>query len=210
VTGALDDDAGLDDPTLAQQMLPYLLETGWIESRRLRRPVDRELRPIPWITYPAIDFLAERVTKDMSVFEFGSGNSTLWWADRVAHVCCVEHDPGWADEIRSSLPANVDLYHVELDSDGEYCRVARETGRRFHVVVVDGRDRANCAIQSIDSLRSDGVIVWDNTERRRYRVGLNALRKRGFRRLRFRGPTPIDTWASETSVLYRPGNCLGL
>jgi hypothetical protein len=36
------------------------------------------------------------------------------------------------------------------------------------------------------------------------------LGEMGFRRVEFRGPAPINTWESETSVFYRPGNCLGI
>lgn len=199
-----------EDLKLAQQMAPYLLETGWIESRRLRRSVDRDQRPIPWLTYPAIDFLAERVTGGMSVFEFGSGYSTLWWAERAARVTCVEHNPDWAEEVRSMMPPNVDFNHVALEPDGDYCHMARAKRKSFDVIVVDGRDRVNCALRSVDSLSPDGVIVWDNSDRRRYAAGVAALRKRGFRQLKFRGPTPIDTWVAETSVFYRARNCLGL
>lgn len=195
---------------LAQKMYPYLAETGWIESRQTRRPVDREGRPLPWITYPAIAFLDGRVKPDFTVFEFGSGNSTLWWAERVSHVTCVEHDPEWAEEIASKVPDNVDFNHVALEPDGDYCRFAAASGRQYHVIVIDGRDRVNCALRSVEHLRDDGVFVWDNTERRRYEVGLRRLREMGFRQIGFRGPLPIVNWECETSVLYRPENCLGL
>jgi hypothetical protein len=62
----------------------------------------------------------------------------------------------------------------------------------------------------VGSLTEDGVIIWDNTERTRYRKGLDALEGQGFRRLALRGPSPINTWASETCILYRPANCLGI
>jgi hypothetical protein len=199
-----------EDLRLAAEMAPYLVECGWLESRRTKRPVDRDGAPLPWITYPAIDLLAERVQPDMSVFEFGSGNSTMWWAQRVAQVTTVEHDENWAAIVADQVPGNVDFTHIPLEPDGAYCRHAQSTASRFHIIVVDGRDRVNCALQSVGNLRPDGVMVWDNTERSRYRVGLRRLARLGFRRLGLRGPSPINTWASETSILYRPENCLGI
>jgi len=195
---------------LASEMLPYLVEAGWIESRRRRQSVDRDGNPIPWITYPALDFITSRVGSEMTVFEFGSGNSTLWWSQRAGHVTAVEHDGSWAARVVAQLPANATLSHVPLAAGGDYCRHARASGGRFHVIVVDGRDRVNCARASIECLRPDGVIIWDNTERTRYAPGLRALSASGFRRIGFRGPSPINSWASETSVLYRPGNCFGI
>jgi hypothetical protein len=48
--------------------------------------------PIPWFSHPLIDFLKDRLSKDMTVFEYGCGNSTLWWADRVRSVTGVKND----------------------------------------------------------------------------------------------------------------------
>jgi hypothetical protein len=195
---------------LAGKMVPYLVESGWIESRRRQESVDRSGRPIPWITYPAVYFLEQRIRPEMTVFEFGAGNSTLWWAERTRHVTTVEHDASWAARISEALPSNVELTHVPLVRGGEYSQHARRSGRKYHVIVIDGRDRVNCAVSSSDSLRRDGVIVWDNTQRSRYAPGIRALGELGFRRIEFRGPAPIGNWGSETSIFYRPGNCLGI
>ena len=51
--------------------------------------------PLPWFTYAAIEFLAERVDRSWRVFEYGAGNGTLWWSARVREVHAVEADAGW-------------------------------------------------------------------------------------------------------------------
>lgn len=189
------------------KILPFLLETGWIDSHLRRTSVDADGKPIPWYRYAAIDFLAERVDIEQRVFEFGSGNSTLWWAARAKSVTAVEHDSGWAARVREDVPENVTLLEVPLETDGEYCRTAERTGERFDVIVIDGRDRVNCARHCLDALADDGVIVWDDSRRRRYRPGLAFLAEHGFRRLRFTGLGPIAANDGETSVLYRSSNC---
>jgi hypothetical protein len=195
---------------LAGGLLPYLTDRGWIESSRRQESVDRNGQPIPWITYPALDFLERRIRPDMTVFEFGGGNSTLWWAQRTRHVTTAEHDASWASRLIEIIPSNVKLTHVRLVKGGDYSQHAKRSGGQYHIIVVDGRDRVNCAVSSVHSLRPDGVIVWDNTERRRYDPGIRALGEMEFRHIEFRGPAPINTWESETSVFYRPGNCLGI
>ena len=55
---------------------------GWYASARANSAVNARGDPIPWITYPAIEFLQERVRPDWDVFEYGSGNSTRWYAAR--------------------------------------------------------------------------------------------------------------------------------
>jgi hypothetical protein len=195
---------------VAARSLSYLEETGWLESHRSQSSVDADGKPIPWYRYAAIDFLAERVGGEHRVFEFGSGNSTLWWASHAGSVTTIEHDSHWAAQAREGIPENVTLLEVPLDSDGRYCRSASNTGSKYEIVVIDGRDRVNCARQALNALTDDGVIVWDDSQRRRYRGGIELLVSRGFRRLRFTGLGPIAGNGGETSVLYRPTNCLGI
>jgi hypothetical protein len=187
-----------------------LKEDGWIRSLVEGAPVDAAGRPVPWITYPAIDFLARHLRPEMSVFEYGCGHSTLWWAARVREVVACEHDRDWYERMRPRVPANVTLRHVPLEIDGAYCRTAAETPGRFDIVVIDGRDRVNCARHSIAGLHAGGVIVWDNSEREEYRPGMEALRAAGFRQVEFLGMTPGHNEKLETSVFYRDRNVFGL
>ncbi len=187
-----------------------LKDDGWMRSLAEGVPVDAEGRPLPWMNYAAIDLLARRVRPDMSVFEYGCGHSTLWWAARVREVIACDHDGAWVERIRPRAPANVTLRHVALDRDGEYCRVVAGYPGRFDVVVLDGRDRVNCARHAPTGLRPGGVIVWDNSDREEYRPGLDALAAAGFRRVELTGMAPGLNEKLETSVLYRDGNVFGL
>jgi hypothetical protein len=49
----------------------------------------------PWITFSALDFLEKTLTKDMRVYEYGMGGSTLFFAKRVKEIVSVEHDKKW-------------------------------------------------------------------------------------------------------------------
>ena len=187
-----------------------LREDGWFRSHHERRPVDARGNPIPWITYPALAFLASRVPRDVSVFEYGCGYGTLWWAARAREVVACDHDPAWISEIGARAPGHVTLLHVPLEYGGAYSRAAASYTERFDVVVIDGRDRVNCARHAVKALKPDGVIVWDNTERRQYREGLEHLASLGFRRIPFEGYAPIECHRCETSLLYRSENRLSL
>jgi len=186
-----------------------LREDGWFRTFRERRPVDSQGAPIPWITYGALRFLAPRVRPDWRVFEFGGGHGTLWWAARVREVVACEHEALWRERIAARAPANATILHVSLEYGGPYSRAARDRGP-FDVVIVDGRDRVNCAIHSVDALGPGGVIVWDNTDRPNYAPGLARLAELGFRRVDFEGIAPVEPIRARTSILYRDGNVLGL
>lgn len=187
-----------------------LKDDGWLRSFREGRPVDASGAPVPWITYPAIEFLARRVRPEWRVFEYGAGASTRWWAARVREVVSVEHDRDWYERVREGLPPHVRLSHVPLGGDGAYARSAAAEPGAFTVIVIDGRERVNCASAALTGLSPDGVIVWDNSDRPEYSEGYARLAAAGFRKVPFIGMIPVHNQKSETGVFYRDGNALGL
>jgi hypothetical protein len=188
----------------------WLTEVGWVKTSLVREPVTRDGKPVPWMTYPAIRFLESRLSKSMEVFEFGAGNSTLWWADRVDRVDSCEHDAQWYVRTQARLPGNASVTHRDLDTDGDYCRAVGATQRAYDIVVIDGRDRVNCAQQSLGALKPAGVLIWDNSDRPEFEEGLRLLTRHGFRSLDFEGLGPVNPYPWMTSILYRSENCLGI
>lgn len=196
----------------ALDIWPYLEEKGWLRSFQERMPVDRDGNCLPWYSYSMVTFLSDRVGPDMRVFEYGSGYSTLWWAERVSHVTSCEHDREWYDSLKARAPANVDLRFCGPDTDCAYSLMAAHFEDEFHCLVIDGRDgdRVDCAKNCLRALKDDGVIIWDNSERERYAEGYAFLQENGFRRLDFWGLMAILPVESCTSVFYRERNCLGI
>ncbi len=187
-----------------------LKEDGWFRSFIEKAPVDADGNPLPWITYPAIEFLKNRIRSEMSVFEYGCGNSTLWWASKVKEVISVQHENDWYQKIATIKPENVTLYRVDLENGGTYSKKISEFKNRFDIVVIDGRDRVNCAKNSLQALKPDGVIIWDNSARLEYQEGYEFLLKNGFRKIEFIGMCPVVNIKTETAVFYRDKNTFGI
>lgn len=187
-----------------------LKEDGWFRSFIDEEAVDGEGNPLPWITYPAIDFLKQRLRPEMTVFEYGCGWSTLWWASRVREVVSVEHDKEWHDKIKRLAPQNCRIYHIPLEYGGSYSKKVAEFNAAFDIIVIDGRDRVNCAINALKALKPGGVLIWDNSDREEYGPGYRFLLERGFRKIEFIGLAPLINYKSETSIFYRSDNCLGI
>ena len=84
-------------------------------------PVQDEL---PWITFSAITFLKKTLTKEMIIYEFGSGGSTLFFAKKVKQVYSVEHDQKWfltvSDVIKDKGYTNWSGRMIEPVYDDEY------------------------------------------------------------------------------------------
>lgn len=188
----------------------YLNTIGWFNAFDTQSPVDEKGNPIPWVTYSFIDFIKDRLKPEHAVFEFGSGNSTIFYAQRTGIVVSVEHDKEWYEKITATKPDNAEMIFCELQRDGDYCRMPVKLGEEFDIIIVDGRDRVNCCIQAVEALSSTGVIVLDDSERPGYRDGINYLLDKGFKQLPFSGISPGLFYYKTTTVFYKPDNCLGI
>jgi hypothetical protein len=188
----------------------YLYDIGWFRAYNTKSPVDQDGNPIPWVTYSFIDFIKERIKKHHTVFEFGSGNSTFFYAKYSGLVVSVEHDKEWYDKIVKEKPENSEMIYCELVRGGDYCHMPVKLEEKFDVIIVDGRDRVNCCKQAADALTPEGVVVLDDSERDFYREGVDFLKKKGFKQLSFSGISPGLFYYKATSVFYKDENCLGI
>ncbi|WP_158798577.1 FkbM family methyltransferase [Pedobacter sp. L105] len=188
----------------------YLANIGWFTSFDNQQALDRDGEALPWVTYSFIDFIKTRLTKDLTIFEYGSGSSTLFYAKRVKKVVSVEHDEAWYNKIINSKPANAEMIFSKLERDGEYSKKAATIGEKFDIIIVDGRDRVNCCMNSIKALTPTGVIVLDDSERKDYEKAGVFLKDAGFKELSFSGISPGLFYLKATSVFYKTENCLGI
>jgi hypothetical protein len=178
---------------------------------------------VPWWTFPAIDAVDRWIAArkgDVRVFEYGSGASTVWLARRAKHVVSVEHDVGFAKMAAPMLALpNVELRVIEPvrsnstaqapsgrsgyeDADfSAYVDSIGDGAARYDIVVIDGRARVACLGRAWDCLAADGLVVFDNSNRRRYQA---ALAKAGSRQTRYRGWAPALPYPSETTLLESP------
>src|SRR6202012_604511 len=89
------------------QMLSWMREQGWHDSISKREPIDEKGNATPWYTYSALEWLVPRVSRNDSVFEYGAGNSTIWYGQHAKNVVTVEHADEWADKVKSMVGTNV-------------------------------------------------------------------------------------------------------
>lgn len=175
---------------------------------------------VPWWTYRAIDvvdaWMAGR-REPIRVFEYGSGASTLWLADRADEVVSVEHHAGFAAVMAPVLAERNNVKFMVVGAttssdpvigsrkpghDGidfsDYVETIDRVGGQFDLVVVDGRAREACLQAAIPHLAPNGLIVYDNSLRKRY---AEAIAGSGLVERRFPGLTPTLPYPDQTSVL---------
>jgi protein-L-isoaspartate O-methyltransferase len=188
----------------------YLQLTGWKESVRKGYPCKEDGSEVPWMNYPMISLLEKRLNKDLTIFEYGSGYSTIFFARLAKSIDSIEYDEKWFELIKLKVPDNAKVYFVDKDVDGKYCRSIDLTGKNYDIVIVDGRDRVNCIKQAVEKLTERGVIILDDSERERYKEGIEYAVQKGFSTLELVGMKPGSFGIHNTMIIYRSGNCFNI
>ena len=186
----------------------YLYDKGFIISHILKTPVNFKREPIPWLTYPLIDFLVPRISNNFTLLEYGAGYSTLFFSKYFKQIDSVEHNQNWINIIKNKIPPNCEIF---CSDDVEINYVSHESIKNnYDVVLIDGLFRNACAINSIKYINSTGIVIFDDSNRDDYLDGFNYLNDNGFRRLDFWGLSPGSIRNNCTSIFYRENNCLGI
>lgn len=194
----------------------YLVKTGLLGSWLIPPEVgefyyDEKQEVNPWWGRSIIDLVKKRLNKSLCVFEWGTGNSTLFWSQHVRQVVSVEHDKEWFEKMKRMAPSNVRLKYQELEYGGEYCRSVLDENMEFDIILIDGRDRVRCAFNAVMRLKEDGIIILDNSERERYKAGCDFLKEQGFKQIEISSIIyGLPGTEDFTAIFYKENNFLGL
>jgi hypothetical protein len=151
---------------------------------------------MPWLTFPALQWLNSKQMNDWSVFEYGGGGSTLYFTKRAKQVITVEHDPEWFAILAETLKkrqrenwtglhilpekltgkrGNPEDPHLYLSTDEHFLTYefkkyasAIDSFETFDLILVDGRARNGCILHALPKLKSGSYLVIDNAERQHY------------------------------------------
>ncbi|MCP3964746.1 MAG: class I SAM-dependent methyltransferase [Lentisphaerae bacterium] len=156
----------------------YLSERGWFRSYIEKSPVDREKNIIPWLPYPAADFIESRLHKGLCIFEYGSGSSTMWFSKRCKKIVSCEHDRAWYKKIKDQIPDNATIIYKKPGKD--YIEAIKNFSHVFDIILIDGIDRVQCMENCLEALKKDGIIILDDSFRKEYNQGLEYLINNGF------------------------------
>lgn len=143
---------------------------------RGKSPLELEL---PWFSYAAIDFLDEWLRPHMTVCEYGSGGSTLFFASRVKRVFSIEDNATWQELVTGKLAekglknAVVKLFPFDFKNPVGFEQSAYLNAipaEKFDVLVIDGSEewtkvRPTCFRKAERHVRSGGIIVVDDSWR---------------------------------------------
>jgi predicted O-methyltransferase YrrM len=154
--------------------------------------------------------------KRVSVFEWGSGASTIWMARRGFDVISVEHDQRWAEAVKLKSQ-ELDLPFESIVKEPTATNSPRAGSRKrgfegldfrdyvdeinhyglFDLIVIDGRARTECLLAAKSHLKKDGKILFDNSNRKRYRDQI----EKDMIETVIKGVTPASPLSTQSSIL---------
>lgn len=135
----------------------------------------------PWIAQGAVRFCKQQLSKDQVMLEWGSGRSTIWFAERVKHLTCVEHDELWYGRVARCISAknqsNISYLFRPLHHSPQvgipfkeqmatpYVQVAALFEKEsLDAVIIDGHYREACINAILEKLKPSGLLMVDNTD----------------------------------------------
>ena len=173
----------------------------------------------PAMSNPAVHFLDTHLNNTHELFEWGSGASTFWFAERCKSVVSVEYFEEFYDVIKErNTYDNLELVFQKPDNLCRKGYIAKFSSARgfsfynfahtidqyslFDVIVVDGRARNRCLDLAFSKLRQNGIIVYDDTNRKEYHDYMMKYADKFKKVFDFSGVT-VDKKQTTTSVLYK-------
>ena len=183
-------------------------KTSWKKSFLDGISQDENGNYIPWMTYPAIAFLDNYLSKDHDIFEFGCGASTLFFSQRAQSVTGLETNARWLDITQKMLEEKqVNNVEITLMEDGldnpNYEILPQESGKKFDLIIVDSLKRFACAKNAIKALKEGGRIILDDSQRKGYRKIFEFFAENGFKIQHFEGIAPGQVKPKNTTFFWR-------
>jgi len=154
-----DEKGNFVDPSCLLNALPAFFSAA---AKRLFN-----LQPkVPMISYQARKEIEWLLTPKTRMIEFGSGNSTPWFASRTRSVISIEDDASWYSYVQERL-ASLDIQNVqyELRTKNTYASLGDVPNASVDFAFIDGTDRAGCIHSVIPKLKEGAYLYLNNTDK---------------------------------------------
>ena len=119
--------------------------------------------------------------------------STIWFTQKSVCLVSIEHDHVYYERVNQAIQGINDNnsttlqlvprpYYTICDAYPDNC---------FDLILIDGRDRSRCLLQSRRLVKPGGVIILDNAERSWYQKAISTL----------------STWNHVVSIQHQKDSC---
>lgn len=157
-------------------------------------------------------FLEEKLNKEMSMFEYGSGKSTLYFANHIKQVISISHDDKHYQKLLKSSKAseNLTLRKYGLNRNFANAIVSEGAEKMYDIISVKGRYRAACAINAFAQLTPSGILMLNDSEGENNVQVFEYYQKKGYKHISFASERPFGVVGQTITLFYKKENIFNI
>ena len=160
-----------------------MIHRGFFLDNNLNQ-IKKEKEQLPLLTWPLLDFIKTLNLKNTTLYELGSGNSTIWFSNIFDKVMSYETNQNWYEQLKPKLKLNVSLKLIDLKNIYS-CSFKFKTK---DWLLIDFAGKRTKFVHELVKFADDKIpaqIIFDNSEL--YRNGAKILADRGYSEIPFYG-----------------------
>jgi hypothetical protein len=161
---------------------------------------------LPDMAEPALKWINENIRPSETLFEWGSGGSTFWFADRVKELYSVEHSLPFFSYVKEHYLYenydNINMLFAPEDAQAHskykdyydersykrYCEsILAYPSRSFDWVIINGKARTVCLELAFSVIKYGGIIVVNDTDKIEYGTAVSKYRSKAIEVFDFKG-----------------------
>ena len=174
---------------------------------------------IPTMAIGALRWLNENLDPKHTLFEWGTGDSTFWYAERVRKLYSVTDCRATASWVRDEIfvrqfqnteiilaakdVADQEGYIVEPGTSVKrYCHsIEQFPTRSFDCIVIDGYKREKCLPLAMQSIKHAGIIVMTETSIPEHLDSMNQMLTRAIEFHHIKGVSTTQDKMTQTTIM---------
>jgi hypothetical protein len=194
-----------DFKLLAFAQRGYLRDIGWFHALENIYLKDNRGDLIPKLSYPMIMLLNKVLSKEMKVLDFGTGFSTAYFAQKCEDVTVFEYSPFWNIIMSHRLPENVSWVLTESEKSDFI-----NQKDLYHILLIDCKNsrKAEALSLGLKKIKSNGVIIVDDSEDMLESDLFNLIQSKGYKRLDYWGIYPEEFNNKCSTLFYKEDNII--
>lgn len=128
--------------------------------------LEKKNKEQPWLTFDSVKILKGWIKPNDVILEFGSGQSTRWFAKISHNITSVEHDKDWYNTTKNSLINIASKTKLVLGiNKNDYLKITNNfPDNSIDICLIDGEWRRDCMIEVFKKIKVGGMIILDNAE----------------------------------------------
>ena len=139
-----------------------LIKKGLVKSIRERNPTLKNNLPIPWLTHPFIEYISKLNLRNLSMVEFGSGNSTIFFSKIVKNIESFEYNVNFINYLRTKYNYSGVIHLVDEQYDSKINDFQKD------IIFIDGFNRHGIVLNllkyiSLNIEKTPTLIIIDMT-----------------------------------------------